>query len=206
MKALLGAGAACPRVTEEKIRTNNPIYSTSVESGVRIEWPIWSWAQSFILICHPQRYKMRGCSTFFLHVSRSASDSWGFLKILPEMLKTSQSFPGALLLLAPWEMCYKGMNPPGWAPNTARIKFDLSPSLSSAHQGTALESLGPFFLFFFFIPQMWNGCKKNQSHWVNKMRRKITEVSWQRGGRHPTRGASTTRSRKETKMDVSKET
>lgn len=37
------------------------------------------------------------------------------------------------------------------------------------------------------------------------MRRKITEASWQRGGRYPTRGASTAKSRKETEMDVSKE-
>lgn len=38
------------------------------------------------------------------------------------------------------------------------------------------------------------------------MRRKITEASWQRGERQPTRGASTTKSRKETKVDVSNET
>lgn len=70
VKALLGAGAICPIVTEEKMRENNPIYSTSVETGVaRIEWPIWSWAQSSILVCHPQRYTRRGCSTFFFHIS-----------------------------------------------------------------------------------------------------------------------------------------
>lgn len=58
VEPLLGAGDICPIVTEEKIRAKNPIYSTNVETGVaRIGWPIWSWAKSFILVCHPQRYK-----------------------------------------------------------------------------------------------------------------------------------------------------
>lgn len=66
-------------------------------------------------------------------------------------------------------------------------------------------------IFFFFFSLHYHSThvkwmqKRKKSHWVNKIGRKITEVSWQSAGRHPARGASTTKSRKETKMDVSKE-
>lgn len=136
-----------------------------------------------------ERYKMRGCSAFFFRLSRSAEDS---CKSSQGCYRHPNLLPAALLLLPSWEMQYDGMNPPGRAPHTAQGSNLTQVHHSPLHTWALLWNLLAHFLFFL--------SSKNQSHWVNKMRRKITEASWQRGGRHPTRGASTAKSRKE--MDV----